>query len=268
MTSVSFVISQVLAIADPRAKIMATRALARDWRHGKLTHQFDTVMPERPSRAAKPDLLPPNCMPQRRRGKSLEGQKAMLHAFAHIERVAIDLALDMAGRFGNGLSSAFMMDWLSVAADEALHFALLDRRLHDLGSFYGDLPAHNGLWEAAHATRYDRLARLAVIPLVLEARGLDVSPATIARFETAGDIKSARIMNRIYHDEIRHVSIGFRWFSKLCDSESSSESQWQFLVKQHFRGPLKSPFNDSARESAGLTRSYYSELATGAKCTQ
>ena len=186
----------------------------------------------------------------------------MLHALAHIEFNAIDLAVDMAGRFGAGQPREFVSDWLSVAADEAMHFALLDRRLRQLGSFYGALPAHDGLWEAASETAHDLLARIAIVPLVLEARGLDVSPMTIARFERQGDPVSARIMQRIYTDEIRHVAVGTKWLKKLCDSQGkSSTSQWQHLVRTYFRGALKPPFNDSARESAGLTRDYYMALA-------
>ena len=132
----------------------------------------------------------------------------MLHALAHIEYSAIDLAFDMAGRFGAGFPPGFVDDWFSVGADEAIHFALLDRRLKSLGSAYGALPAHDGLWEAAAATAGDPLARLAVVPMVLEARGLDVTPAVLARFEAAGDARSAAILGRIYRDEIRHVAAG------------------------------------------------------------
>jgi uncharacterized ferritin-like protein (DUF455 family) len=242
---------------------MATRHLNRAWRAGNLTHEFDRVMPDRPLRPDRPILLAPNKMPKRRRGGSAAGRIAMLHAFAHIEYVAIDLALDMTGRFGKGQPRNFVTDWLGVAADEAMHFALLDRRLHALGSHYGALPAHDGLWDAAKATAHDLMARLAVVPMVLEARGLDVSPATIARFNQTGDTVSAAILNRIYHDEIRHVGIGSHWFANLCDSHGELPGkQWEALVRKHFRGLLKLPFNDSARESAGLSRVHYYNLAS------
>ena len=260
--SVATAIKAVLETAQPSAKIMATRKLARDWRVGKLSHEFGIPMPNRPARPEHPILLPPNKMPKRKRGGSPAMRIAMLHAFAHIEFVAIDLALDMAGRFGEGMPSQFITDWLGVAADEAMHFALLERRLRQLGSHYGALPAHDGLWEAAHETRHDRLARLAVVPMVLEARGLDVSPATIARLQEAGDPQSAAILSRIYTDEIRHVGVGSAWFANLCDSARiSPEKTWQALVQKHFRGSLKPPFNDSARESAGLPREYYRTIA-------
>ncbi len=255
-------IRAVLCMSQPRDKVMGTRRLARDWRLGRIAHRFDVAMPDRPARPATPILLPPNKMPNRRRGGSVAARIAMLHAFAHIEFVAIDLALDAAGRFGDAMPPAFVTDWLNVAADEAMHFALLDRRLRQLGSHYGALPAHDGLWEAAHTTRDDLMARLAIVPMVLEARGLDVSPATIARFEALGDLASAAILSRIYRDEIRHVRVGSDWFALLCDSQALAVGDtWERLVRTCFRGRLKPPFNDSARESAGLPRQSYQLLA-------
>ena len=182
----------VLAAADPLAKVKAARAAARGWRQGTLSHAFDVAMPDRPARPEKPDLLAPSAMPKRGKGGSERGRIAMLHALAHIEFAAIDLAFDLVGRFGGGFPPEFATDWLAVGADEAMHFALLDRRLKALGSRYGALPAHAGLWEAAEATAHDPLARLAVVPMVLEARGLDVTPPTIARFEAAGDDRALR----------------------------------------------------------------------------
>ncbi|MEA3065736.1 MAG: hypothetical protein QOJ27_2188, partial [Sphingomonadales bacterium] len=215
-----------------------------------------------PARPARPELLPPSHMPRRGRGGSERGRIAMLHALAHIEFAAIDLAFDLAGRFGAGFPSAFIDDWFAVGADEAMHFALLDRRLKALGSAYGDLPAHDGLWEAAAATADDALARLAVVPMVLEARGLDVTPAAVARFEAAGDRRSAAILERIYRDEIRHVGSGSKWFRWACESQGIEPvSTWKRLVGSHFRGVLKPPFNDSARDQAGLSRDYYAALA-------
>jgi uncharacterized ferritin-like protein (DUF455 family) len=174
----------------------------------------------------------------------------------------MDLAFDAAGRFGAEFPRAFVDDWLSVGADEAMHFAVLDRRLRALGTRYGALPAHAGLWEAAAATAHDALARLAVVPMVLEARGLDVTPETVARFHAAGDGASARILERIYRDEIRHVGFGTKWFLHGCARDRFAPvAHWQALVTRHFRGGLKPPFNDSARESAGLTRDYYAAIA-------
>ena len=252
----------VLLAAEPYDKVKTARRAARAWRHGLLTREFDVQMPDRPARPARPELVPPNRMPKRGRGGSERGRIAMLHALAHIEFGAIDLAFDMAGRFGTGMPAAFVSDWLSVGADEAIHFAMLDRRLRALGSFYGALPAHDGLWEAAEETAQDLLARLALVPMVLEARGLDVTPATVARFEAAGDMRSAAILMRIYRDEIRHVAIGTDWFKKGCESRDLAiVPHWQRLIGSHFRGALKPPFNGSARDEAGLSRDFYEGVA-------
>ncbi|HEX8653922.1 MAG TPA: ferritin-like domain-containing protein [Allosphingosinicella sp.] len=264
MTSVAQACRSVLLAAEPRDKVRRARSAARQWRAGALTHAFDVAMPERPARPERPELVPPNRMPKRGRGGSERGRVAMLHALAHIEFGAIDLAFDMAGRFGAAFPRAFVDDWFSVGADEAIHFALLDRRLRALGSGYGALPAHDGLWDAAAETARDVLARLAVVPMVLEARGLDVTPATVARFEAAGDARSAAILGRIYRDEIRHVSIGTNWFKTACESrEIAVVSHWQHLVRRHFRGALKPPFNDSARDQAGLSREFYAGVDVG-----
>jgi uncharacterized ferritin-like protein (DUF455 family) len=253
---------RVLLAAEPLAKVRAARAAARAWRRGDLSHAFDVAMPDSPARPGRPELLPPAQMPKRGRGGSQRGRVAMLHALAHIEFSAIDLAFDLAGRFGAGFPSAFVDDWFAVGADEAMHFALLDRRLRTLGSAYGDLPAHEGLWEAAAATADDPLARLAVVPMVLEARGLDVTPAAVARFEAAGDARSAAILGRIYRDEIRHVGAGSRWFRWACESRRIDPvPAWKRLIAERFRGALKPPFNDSARDEAGLSRDYYMALA-------
>ena len=252
----------VLFTADPIEKVLAARTATRAWRSGRLAHRFDVAMPDDPVRPARPELLPPNRMPKRGRAGSERSRIAMLHAFAHIEYVAIDLAFDCAGRFGEGMPRGFVDDWLSVGADEAMHFALLDRRLKGLGSSYGALPAHDGLWEAAGKTRDDRIARLAVVPMALEARGLDVTPATVARFEARGDGRSARILMRIFDDEIRHVAIGTKWFESCCTSEQLVPvERWRSLISSHFRGVVKPPFNDSARTKAGLTLDYYGTLA-------
>jgi uncharacterized ferritin-like protein (DUF455 family) len=252
----------VLLSAAPDAKIKAARAAARAWRQGALGHAFDVAMPARPARPPRPELLPANRMPKRGKAGSERSRIAMLHALAHIEYGAIDLAFDLIGRFGAGMPRAFVDDWIAVGADEAMHFALLDRRLRALGSHYGALPAHDGLWEAAAGTAHDPLARLAVVPMVLEARGLDVTPALIGAFERARDPRSAAILGRIYRDEIRHVAAGTHWFAFACESLGFAPvAHWQNLIRTHFKGALKPPFNDSARGQAGLSREYYSGLA-------
>lgn len=139
---------------------------------------------------------------------------------------------------------------------------MLDRRLRQLGSHYGAMPAHDGLWDAAAGTAHDPMARLAVVPMVLEARGLDVTPATVERFLAAGDSATAAILSRIFNDEIRHVRAGTKWFESACFAANLvPEAAWQALVTRNFRGLIKPPFNDSARDSAGLSREYYQPLA-------
>jgi uncharacterized ferritin-like protein (DUF455 family) len=152
----------------------------------------------------------------------------------------------------------FVSDFLKVAADEAMHFALIERHLNSLGSHYGALPAHAGLWDAARATAHDVAARLAVVPMVLEARALDVTPATLERVRAGGDWRGARILSRILDDEIVHVRFGSTHFiAESTRRGESAEKLWKMLVTRHFRGAVKPPFNDSARLSAGLPRSFY-----------
>jgi uncharacterized ferritin-like protein (DUF455 family) len=253
----------VLTTAEPRAKLMAARAAARDWRLGRLDWAFDVAMPDRPARPAVPELLPPNQMPRRGKGGTERARIAMLHALAHIEFVAIDLAFDLIGRFGRDFPRGFVDEWMRVGADEAMHFALLDRRLRQMGGHYGVLPAHDGLWQAAEETAGDGLARLAVVPMVLEARALDITPSMIGRFREAGDAASARMLGRIMTDEIRHVRAGTTWFVWAAKRSGEDPAKYyQILVKRHFHGTVKPPFNDSARDEAGLTRDFYLTLAT------
>jgi uncharacterized ferritin-like protein (DUF455 family) len=262
LTTIAKACRTVLLAADPAVKVRLACQTLRDWRGGRLAQEFDVLMPDRPGRPDCPALLPTSRMPKRGKAGSERTRIALLHALAHIEFGAIDLAFDMAGRFGKGLSRAFVDDWIGVGRDEALHFTLLDRRLRSLGSYYGALPAHDGLWEAASDTRHDVLARLAVVPMVLEARGLDVSPGIIASLARAGDIRSAAILERIYRDEIRHVAAGTIWFKSLCaDRGFDMADHWQKLIRLHFRGKVKPPFNDSARDQAGLSRDLYLGVA-------
>jgi len=262
MNSLATAIRGALLTGDPRAKCFATREVARNWRLGRLDWTFDVSMPEQPAWPERPELLPPNRMPKRGKGGSERSRIALWHSLAHIEFVAIDLALDMAGRFGEEMGEEFVTDFLSVAADEAMHFALLARKLETLGSWYGALPAHAGLWEAAHATRHDVAARLAVVPMVLEARGLDVTPTTLNRVRQLGDEHGAKILARILDDEIRHVAFGTKHFVVVAKNAGKPpESTWQELVQTYFRGSVKPPFNDSARLAAGLSRDFYETIA-------
>lgn len=250
----------VLGTADAAAKAEASRAAAARWRSAALP-PGSTPMPDRPARPDRPVLMAPRDMPKRR-GRGPTARVALLHAIAHIELNAIDLAWDLAGRFAHeDLPRAFLDDWVRVGDEEAKHFALLSDRLADLGAGYGDLPAHDGLWQAARETAHDLLARLAVVPLVLEARGLDVTPAMIGRLKSFGDSQSAAVLEVIYCDEIGHVAIGKKWFDTVCALRGLEPgATWRELVRRHFRGALKPPFNDDARRAAGLSPADYSDL--------
>ncbi|WP_395021204.1 ferritin-like domain-containing protein [Dongia sp.] len=250
----------VLATADPAAKAAASHRAAEAWRAGSLA-VGRAQPPDRPARPERPQLLAPKEMPKRKAGGNAAKRVALLHALAHIELNAIDLAWDLIARFGTeAMPHGFFDDWVKVADEEALHFELLSARLQELGAAYGDLPAHDGLWEAATVTAQDLLARLAIVPLVLEARGLDVTPATVAQMRQAGDDATAALLDRIYRDEIGHVAAGLRWFEHFAKAAGHDpQTHWQALLKQHFRGVLKPPFNDTARAAAGMPAAYYTQ---------
>jgi len=258
----------VLDCRDADEKARRAHEVAALWRTGRLDLRAGE-MPYRPQRPERPQLLPPNRMP-RRTFKGPRGRFALLHSLAHIELNAIDLAFDIAGRFagqtvgvGTSLPPAFFDDWIKVGDEEARHFIALQARLAAMGGCYGDLPAHDGLWQAAEETKDDLLARLAVVPLVLEARGLDVTPPMIERLTAAGDHESAEVLRMIYRDEQQHVGAGARWFDYLCAAaELDPGTTFQTLVRKHFRGILKPPFNVEARDAAGLERSFYEPLAS------
>jgi len=262
-TTLSDAAANVLRCPEAEAKAALSGQVADAWRAGKITAIGNTQPPDRPARPARPRLRPPREMPRRRAGKGKAARTALLHALAHIELNAIDLAWDIVARFADhDLPRAFFDDWVTVAADEARHFTLLATRLADFDAAYGDLPAHDGLWEAASETAHDLLARLAVVPMVLEARGLDVTPGMIDRMRQFGDIESADILAVIYADEIGHVATGCRWFEWICARRGATPTAvWQDLVRRHFRGALKEPFNETARERAGLASAYYRPIA-------
>lgn len=253
----------VLLTADPLAKAQAARAAAERLAGGGLSASPHGLAdwPERPARPDRPALRPPSEMP-RRGAAGRRGRIALLHALAHIELNAIDLACDLAGRFLGDPAvtdpGRFAADWLGVAAEEGMHFQLLCARLAELGSQYGDLPAHDGLWSAAHATRHDLGARLAIAPLVFEARGLDVTPDLIHKLTRAGDVDSAQVLARILADEVGHVAIGLRWFREVARSRGSApEPLFHKCVKSFHPGGLKAPFNADARMAAGFGPDFY-----------
>jgi uncharacterized ferritin-like protein (DUF455 family) len=249
----------VLGTADARAKCAATAAFAEQWRDGRITSIGDTPPPDRPQRPAKPALLQPNDVPRRKINRGTAGRIAQLHALAHIELNAVDLAWDIITRFSDrDLPRKFYDDWVLVADEEAKHFELLADRLSDFDATYGDLPAHDGLWDSAIETRHDLAARLAVVPLILEARGLDVTPMMITKLRGVDDEKTAAMLEIIYRDEIGHVEIGHRWFEFECARLGlEALPHWRELVERHFRGALKPPFNIEARDAAGLPQDWY-----------
>ncbi|HTT12049.1 MAG TPA: ferritin-like domain-containing protein [Burkholderiaceae bacterium] len=240
-----------LRIADHAAKVDALAALSVEDLTVDTVRDFgepDGV----PGRPERPVLVRPAEVPQRSVA-SEEGRAALLHALAHIEFNAINLALDIAWRFA-GLPEDFYRDWVRVAAEEAHHFSLLQARLLELGVRYGDLPAHDGLWDMARRTRNDLCARLALVPRTLEARGLDASPAVRAKFARAGDARSARIVDVILNDEIGHVATGNRWFKFVCRRLDIDPWDAQSAAAATHRAPvLRGPFNLDARRAAGFT---------------
>jgi uncharacterized ferritin-like protein (DUF455 family) len=239
---------------DPEKKVTLTREVSALWRAGRCSLTA-VKAPESiavPGRPAKPELVHPSRVKRRKLTTPL-GQAAFLHALVHIEFNAINLAWDAVYRFRN-LPADFYSDWISVAEDEALHYQLLLRRLQDTGHSYGDFPAHNGLWEMACKTADDVLLRMALVPRVLEARGLDVTPAMIERLRQAGDERSAALLGRILEDEIGHVLAGSRWFRHVCGQrELDPAKTFAELLRQHLPGHKTRPLNPAARRQAGFS---------------
>ncbi len=218
-----------------------------------------------PGRPPKPELVAPSRLP-RRRIHTREGLIGLLHALTHIEFNAINLALDAVYRF-RGLPGAFYDDWLQVAAEEAYHFGLLRKRLRVLGADYGDLPAHNGLWEMACRTAHDPMVRMALVPRVLEARGLDVTPGMMERLRAAGEEEVVAALEIILRDEVGHVAIGTRWFRHCCEQRGLEPADTFFsLLQEYMTGPVKGPFHHQARREAGFTEEEMSRLMELAVC--
>lgn len=252
----------VLRTARARSKAELAREVAAAWRAGTLAFAFTTQPPIRPARPDQPVLLLPGAMPKRRKGGTDANRRALLHAVAHIELNAIDLAFDIVARFGAQMPRSFTDDWIQVGDDEARHFTMLGSRLKAVDSFYGDLPAHDGLWQSAQDTSADLAARLAIVPMVLEARGLDVTPRMVDQFRGAGDSASAEVLQTIYEEEVAHVAAGTRWFKYLAKKQSRDAEVWfQELVREYFNGQLRKPFNKPARSKAGMPVSFYEPLA-------
>ncbi|MBO9462743.1 MULTISPECIES: ferritin-like domain-containing protein [unclassified Labrenzia] len=255
----------IVCASDTAEKVRLAYAVSRAWFQRELalgSPSRDGAMPDRPGRPEKPVLLAPRDMPKRSlKGKA--GRLALIHSLAHIELNAVDLTWDLIGRFAHvRLPRSYYDDWVRVGLEEAKHFAMLQERLAKLDATYGDLPAHDGLWQAAQDTGHDLAARLAIIPLVLEARGLDITPPMIEKAREIDDEDTAKCLDIIYRDEKNHVAFGAKWFRFLCDRQGiRPESAFHTYVRRHFRGPLKPPFNDRARSEAGLTPGFYKPLA-------
>jgi len=257
----------VLLASSPREKVAAANMLADHWAATGLIGEAPGSVPDRPRRPAKPALVPPSEVKRRRLG-SVAGRAALLHAVAHIEFNAIDLAADMIARFSfdkhisENMRGKFVSDWIGVCHDEARHFGMITERMAEMDMAYGDLPAHDGLWEAAMSTRHDFAARMAIAPMVLEARGLDVTPAMIEKLTGHGDVDSAAVLRTIYNEEIAHVAAGAYWFQIIAEKTGKEpEAFFHFLVKNHFSGKLKPPFNIQARTLAGLKQGFYMPLS-------
>lgn len=262
MTTLSHAAVAALDAADPAEKCRLTRDIATRWKNGDIAAVGSCAPPDRPARPLRPPLLPPKDMPKRAY-KGDRGRIGLLHALAHIELNAIDLAWDIIARFtAEEMPKGFYDDWIQVAVDEALHFEMLEELLASLGAAYGDLPAHDGLWQAAEKTADDLAARLVVVPMTLEARGLDTTPATMERLARNGDTVTPPALDVIYQDEITHVAAGVRWFKHLAQKRDwNAKAQYQRLMAERFPGGLKAPFNHPARAQADFDQDWYEELA-------
>ena len=252
---------QALAATEPASKCRWVKALWQAVEQGDFKPTDPGVAPVVAcGRPARPELVEPGRVPRRGLGTP-EGRVALIHAVAHIEFNAINLALDAALRFA-GRPDQFYWDWLSVAADEARHFQMLNQRLADLDHAYGDFPAHNGLWEMAEKTAHDVMVRMALVPRVLEARGLDVTPGMIEKLRQARDEATVACLEIILEEEVRHVEIGSRWFKHFCDLRGlDPEDTFAELLEQYFTGGLRGPFNLEARREAGFSELELSRLA-------
>ena len=250
--------------ADPQRKCALTLAAHAAFIAGNLPPACAATWrepPASPGRPQRPELVPPREVPQRGLG-SAEGRAALVHAVAHIEFNAINLAWDAVLRFP-GMPPEYCRDWTGVAADEARHFGLLSRRLAELGHAYGDFAAHDGLWEMAIKTSDSCLARMALVPRVLEARGLDVTPGMIARLRAAGDDDTAGILEVILREEVAHVAAGSRWFRFCCEREGlDPAATFRLLLRERLAGGMpRGPFNLEARRRAGFDEAELESLA-------
>jgi uncharacterized ferritin-like protein (DUF455 family) len=274
LTSLAEMADAVLRTSDAREKTALSRSSAAMWHAARASGAAPEIgsasPPDRPARPERPELLDPRDVPRRRPG-SARGRRAILHAVAHIELNAVDLHWDVIARFAHvPMPIGFFDDWVRAADEESKHFNLVADVLDVMDCPYGSLPAHAGMWRAAEDTAHDLMARLAVVPMVLEARGLDVTPAMINVFRKAcsdpEDGAAAQMavaaMEVIYAEEVHHVAYGSKWFHFLCGREDRDPKvAFHDLVQRHFHGALKPPFNEEKRAEAGIPPDYYWPLA-------
>jgi uncharacterized ferritin-like protein (DUF455 family) len=259
---------EVLTTADGRAKTALSRDHAARWfaarEAGSTLPLGHASPPDHPARPDAPALVPPNEVPRRRPG-SPAGRIALLHAVAHIELNAVDLHWDIIARFADvPMPPGFYDDWVKAADEESKHFNLVSDCLETMGSHYGALPAHLGMWRAAEDTAHDLMGRLAIVPMVLEARGLDVTPGMIEIFRKAGEDGAVAALETIYAEEVGHVAYGSKWFHFLCGREDGDPKEvFHALVRKYFHGALKPPFNDEKRAEAGIPPDFYWPLSEG-----
>lgn len=256
----------VLNTADGRAKTALSKACAQAWfaarNAGARMPIGVAAPPDMPARPVQPDLLNPRDMPRRRPG-TVAGRIALLHAVAHIELNAVDLHWDIIARFTDTpMPMGFYDDWVKAAAEESKHFNLVSDVLESMGSHYGALPAHASMWRAASDTAQDFMGRLAVVPMVLEARGLDVTPGMLEVFRKAGEPGAIAALEIIYAEEVGHVAYGSKWFHFLCGRHNIDPKEaFHSLVQRYFHGALKPPFNEEKRADAGIPPDFYWPLA-------
>ncbi|UGB39114.1 ferritin-like domain-containing protein [Frateuria soli] len=263
MTDLHAAAKACLAAADPAEKLRLTHAAWQALQAGELHPDPTAAAPGSigvPGHPPLPRLVPQRQVPHRGLGTP-EGRAALVHAIAHIEFNAINLAWDAVYRF-RGFPDDYYRDWASCANDEARHFAMLDRRLAELGHAYGDFDAHNGLWEMAEKTAHSDLARMALVPRVLEARGLDVTPGMIERLRGVGDERTIAILEVILGEEVAHVAAGTRWFRWCCERDGlEPRATFVQLLHDHMGGNLRGPFNRDARLAAGFDSEEMDQLA-------
>lgn len=252
-----------LAEKEPASKVDGVHRLTQAWLEGDIALDTEAHLIARqplPGRPQKPELVPPLAV-KKRAMHTAQGRAILIHALAHIEFNAINLALDAVWRFA-GMPASYYSDWLQVAKEEAFHFSLLVQHLQDHGHAYGDFPAHGSLWEMAAKTEHDVLARIALVPRTMEARGLDATPPLRAKLAQAGDMAAAKILDIILHDEVSHVAIGNRWYAWLCEQRGLEPvATYAALVRRYHASVQRGPFNFEARRAAGFSEPELLELA-------